>query len=62
MSDYIMRESIRLFVLFEGIAFIAVSLTHFGVLLHGYEHLWAGRAEGAIGVVLLIGRGMSLAI
>jgi hypothetical protein len=50
-----MREPIRLFVLFEGIAFIAASLTHFGVVLHGYEHLWAGRAEGVIGFVLLIG-------
>jgi hypothetical protein len=55
MSDCTMRKPIRLFVLFEGLAFIAASLIHFGVLLRGYEHLWAGRAEGVIGVVLLIG-------
>jgi hypothetical protein len=23
--------------------------------MHGYEHLWAGRAEGVIGIALLIG-------
>jgi hypothetical protein len=50
-----MRKPIRLFVLFEGVAFIIASLIHFGVLMHGYEHLWAGRAEGVIGIVLLIG-------
>ena len=31
------------------------SLIHSGVLMHGYEHLWAGRAEGVIGTALLIG-------
>lgn len=50
-----MAKTIRLFVLFEGIAFIAASLTHFGVLMHGHEHRPAGRAEGIIGIVLLIG-------
>lgn len=50
-----MRKTVRLFVLFEGIAFIIASLTHFGMLMHGYEHRLAGRAEGVIGVVLLIG-------
>ncbi len=50
-----MRKPIRLFIFFEGLAFIIASLTHFGVLMHGYEHLWAGRAEGVIGVALLIG-------
>jgi hypothetical protein len=50
-----MRKTIRLFLLFEGIAFIAASLTHFGVLMHGYEHRPAGTAEGVIGTVLLIG-------
>lgn len=50
-----MRKTIRLFILFEGIAFIIASLVHFGVLMRGHEHLWAGRAEGVIGVVLLIG-------
>ncbi len=50
-----MRNAIRLFLLFEGIAFIAASLTHFGVLMHGYEHRPAGTAEGIIGIILLIG-------
>ena len=50
-----MLKPIRGFVLFEGIAFIIASLIHFGVLIHGYEHPWAGRAEGIIGIVLLIG-------
>jgi hypothetical protein len=49
------RKAIRLFLLFEGAAFIAASLTHFGVLMHGYEHRAAGTAEGVIGSVLLIG-------
>ena len=46
---------IRLFVLFEGVAFAAASLTHFGVLMHGYEHRPAAIAESVIGIVLLIG-------
>lgn len=50
-----MRKTVRLFVLFEGIAFIIASLTHFGILMHGYEHRAAGTAEGVIGIVLLIG-------
>jgi hypothetical protein len=27
----------------------------FGVLMHGYEHRWAGKAESVIGAVLLLG-------
>ena len=50
-----MRKPIRVLVLFEGLAFIIASLIHFGALMHGYEHLWAGRAEGIIGIALLIG-------
>ncbi len=50
-----MTKAIRLFLLFEGAAFIAASLTHFGVLLHGFEHRMAGTAESVIGIVLLIG-------
>jgi hypothetical protein len=49
------RKAIQLFLLFEGIAFIAASLTHFGVLMHGHEHRPAGTAEGVIGIILLIG-------
>ena len=50
-----MRKTIRLFLLFEGIGFAAAGLTHFGVLMHGYEHRPAGTAESVIGIVLLIG-------
>jgi len=55
MSDCAMRKPTRLFVFFEGVAFIIASLIHFGVLMHGYEHFWAGRAEGVIGIAFLIG-------
>ena len=50
-----MRKPIRRFLLLEGIAFIAACLIHFGLLMHGYEHRWAGMAERAIGIVLLAG-------
>ncbi len=50
-----MNNTVRLFLLFEGIAFVAASLTHLGVLIHGHEHRPAGMAEGGIGIVLLIG-------
>jgi hypothetical protein len=50
-----MIRAIRLFVFWEGAAFIAASLTHFGVLMRGYEHQKAGTAESVIGVVLLAG-------
>jgi hypothetical protein len=49
------RQAIRLFVLFEGVAFIAAALIHFGVLFSGYEHQKAGTAESVIGTVLLLG-------
>ena len=50
-----MTRAIRLFVLIEGAAFLAAALTHFGVLIGGYEHQMAGRAESVIGIVLLAG-------
>lgn len=50
-----MTRVIRLFVLIEGITFTIAALTHFGVLLGGYEHHLAGRAESVIGIVLLAG-------
>jgi hypothetical protein len=50
-----MTRAIRLFVILEGAGFIAAALTHFGVLMHGYEHQKAGTAESVIGVVLLAG-------
>ena len=50
-----MTRAIRLFVLIEGVAFIAAALTHFGVLIGGYEHEKAGTAESVIGIGLLAG-------
>lgn len=54
-----MTQAIRLFMFFEGAAFIAAALTHFGVLIRGYEHQQAGTAESLIGIVLLIGFALS---
>jgi hypothetical protein len=50
-----MTRAIRIFVLVECIAFLAASLTHFGILVDGYQHQKAGTAEGVIGIVLLVG-------
>jgi hypothetical protein len=50
-----MMRTIRMFLLIQGAAFIAAALTHFGVLLNGYEHQKAGTAEAVIGCVLLGG-------
>ena len=50
-----MTRAIRPFVFFEGAAFVAAALTHFGVLIAGYEHQKAGTAESVIGIVLLLG-------
>jgi hypothetical protein len=50
-----MTRAIRLFVFIEGAAFIAAALTHFGLLMDGYEHQKAGTAESVIGIVLLVG-------
>jgi hypothetical protein len=49
------HKPIRLFLLFQGIAFIIASMIHLGLLMHGHEHHPAGTAEGIIGIVLLIG-------
>jgi hypothetical protein len=50
-----MTRAIRLIVFIEGAAFIAAALTHFGLLMDGYEHQKAGTAESVIGIVLLVG-------
>ena len=47
--------SIRLFMILEAGAFVTAALIHFGVLIHGYEHLKAGTAESVIAAVLLVG-------
>jgi hypothetical protein len=50
-----MMKTIRLFLLFECMAFIAAASIHFGVLMNGYEHRQAGTAESVIAIVLLLG-------
>ena len=50
-----MTRAIRLFLFIESAAFIAAALTHFGLLIGGYEHQKAGTAESVIGIVLLVG-------
>ena len=55
-----MKRAVRLFVLLEGIAFIAAALTHFGILVDGYRHRQAGTAESIIGIVLLTGSLMTM--
>jgi hypothetical protein len=54
-----MRQTIRLFLLFEGASFVLAGLSHFGVLVHGYEHRQAAIAESTIAVVLLVGFGLT---
>ena len=55
-----MTQTIRLFLLIEGVVFVVAALTHFGVLIEGYEHREAGTAEAVIGAVLLAGLTVSL--
>ena len=50
-----MTRAIRLFMFFEGAAFIAAALIHFGLLIDGYDHQKAGTAESLTGIVLLVG-------
>lgn len=50
-----MTEAIRVFMFFEGVAFIAAALIHFGLLMGGYEHQKAGTPESLIALVLLGG-------
>ena len=54
-----MKRAIRVFVLVECIAFFLAALTHFGVLMDGYQHRKAGTAESVIGIVLLAGLALS---
>jgi hypothetical protein len=46
---------VRTLLILEAAAFAAASLTHFGILLDGFEDSAAGTAEGIIGAVLLLG-------
>src|SRR5882757_4655481 len=49
-----MTQTIRLFMFAEAIAFSLAALTHFGVLIDGYQHHKAGTAESVIALVLLL--------
>ena len=53
------RTTVRLFLLGEGLGFVAAALVHAGVLLSGHEHPQAKIAEGLIAVVLLGGLALS---
>jgi hypothetical protein len=48
-------DTIRRFLLFEGLTFVIAALVHFGVLMRGGEHLRAGIAESVIACALLGG-------
>src|SRR5262245_34056663 len=54
-----MRTAIRLFLLIEGVSFLAAGLIHRGVFITGYAHQQASIAETTIAVVLLIGLGLT---
>jgi hypothetical protein len=50
-----MVRQIQGLLLVEGVAFLGASLTHFGVLFHGFEHREASIAEAVIATVLATG-------
>ena len=52
----------RKFMLFEAATFAVAALTHFGLLVDGYEHQHAGIAETVIAIVLVAGLGLSWAL
>ena len=54
-----MRTTIRLFLLIEGVGFLAAGLIHRGVFITGYAHQQASIAETSIAAVLLIGLGLT---
>jgi hypothetical protein len=54
-----MSQTIRRFLLLEGISFVIAGLFHSGALVDGYEHREAAVAESVIAVVLLVGFGMT---
>jgi hypothetical protein len=56
-----MIQTVRLFLLVEGFAFLTAALTHFGLLFPGYSHRQASIAESVIACVLFIGGGISFA-
>jgi hypothetical protein len=54
-----MRTTIRLFLLIEGLSFLAAGLIHRGVFIAGYAHQQASIAETTIAIVLLVGLGLT---
>ncbi len=50
-----MKAAIRLFVLVEGVTFVAAALVHRGLFMPGYAHRDASLAESTIAAVLLLG-------
>ncbi len=55
-----MTHLVRFFLSLEASAFGAAALVHSGVLVRGYEHWKAATAESVIGVVLLVGLGVTV--
>ncbi|MGH2451887.1 MAG: hypothetical protein ACRDGE_11595 [Candidatus Limnocylindria bacterium] len=55
------NDTIRRFLLIEGVAFILAGLIHFGVGFTGYENSAAARPETVIGTVLLVALALSWA-
>jgi hypothetical protein len=51
--------TIRLFLLIEGVSFLAAGLIHRGMFITGYAHQQASIAETTIAIVLLIGLGLT---
>lgn len=54
-----MRTTIRLFLLIEGVSFLAAGLIHRGVFIAGYAHQQASIAEASIASALLVGFGLT---
>ncbi len=55
-----MTHLVRFFLSLEAAAFGAAALVHSGMLVRGYEHWKAATAESVIGVVLLVGLGVTV--
>jgi hypothetical protein len=54
-----MTQTIRYFMFLEAAAFSVAALTHFGLLIDGYQHHKAGTAESVIALVLFFGLALS---
>jgi hypothetical protein len=50
-----MTGKLRAFLLVQAVVFFAASLSHFGILMQGFEHRRAAIAESVIGAVLSVG-------